>query len=131
MMRKLAVTVFALSLAAFGCGSDSGTKTPDSATPLDSAKPDTTVPNTDGPAVADVPIGTEVQVALDGAKIEVQAVDSPLDTDAPGIAQAPQVLDTAKAVDTQGIDGAKPVIDGGLDTKPVIDAGGVDGGSAG
>ena len=136
MMRKLAVTVFALSLAALGCGSDSGTKTTDSAVtpPLDGAKADTIVPNTDSP-VADVPIGTEVQVALDGAKIEVSAVDSPLLADqAPGVDQAPQVLDTAKPVDTQVIDGAKP--DAGLDTRPVdsgsaVDSGSLDGGTAG
>ena len=135
MMRKLAVTVFALSLAALGCGSDSGTKTTDSAVtpPLDGAKADTTVPSPD--IIADVPIGAEVQVALDGAKIEVSAVDSPLLADqAPGVDQAPQVLDTAKPVDTQVIDGAKP--DAGLDTRPVdsgsaVDSGSLDGGTAG
>jgi len=128
MMRKLAVTVFALSLAALGCGSDSGTKTDGPVTPaLDGGKTDTTVP-VDG--VADAPIGAETQVALDTASVESQqALDQ-----AQSLDQA-ATLDTSTVVDAHAVDGIKPV-DGGVDTHtPVdsgaVDSGSVDGGSAG
>jgi hypothetical protein len=117
MMRKLAVTVFALSLAALGCGSDSGNKTPDA------------------------PMGPEA--SLDTTKVDVSTPDLPQTLDqaqsldqALGVDQAPPTVDTAKTVDTQGIDGAKPSVDGSVDTKradagAAVDSGSVDGGSAG
>ena len=132
MMRKLAVAVFALSLAAFGCGSDSGNKTnPD--TGAEAGKPDTYTPPVDT-QIADAPIGTEVQP--DTGKLEVANVDTPqLDvaqTDLPS-----QPLDTAKPVDGPGIDSTKPVLDGGVDSQPnpdttsALDAGALDTGSNG
>jgi hypothetical protein len=131
MMRKLAVTVFALSLAAFGCGSDSGTKTTDAPVtpPADGGgKLDTPVPGADVP-VPDAPIVDSP--ALDTAK-DVPAVDvaQVLDQAQP-VDQAPQTLDTAKVVDVQSIDSTKPVVDGGVnDTKAPVDSGStVDSGS--
>ena len=126
MMRKLAVTVFALSLAALGCGSDSGTKTPDTGVALDTGKTDTITPATDT-QIADAPIGPEV---------DVPAVDTPQVLDVAQTDLPSQPLDT-KAVDSPGIDGTKPVLDGGvdsqpkLDTNPALDAGATDAGSHG
>ena len=54
MMKKLAATVFVLSLAAFGCGSDDGTPKKDAAPKLD-AGPDTQVAP-DVPIQPDTPI---------------------------------------------------------------------------
>jgi hypothetical protein len=133
MMRKLAVTVFALSLAALGCGSDSGTKTPDTGVALDTGKTDTVTPATDT-QIADAPIGPEVQ--LDTAKVDVPAVDTPQVLDVAQTDLPSQPLDT-KAVDSPGIDSTKPVLDGGvdsqpkLDTNPALDAGATDAGSHG
>lgn len=147
MMRKLAVTVFAFSLSALGCGSDSGTKaTPDTAVAIDAGKTDVVSPDAQ---VADAPNGPEAQVVLDAAKLDLpavdqaQVIDQALVTDqaqvidqAKAIDQAPPAIDTAKSVDTQGIDGPKPVLDGGVDIRVVdsgatVDSGSVDGGSAG
>jgi hypothetical protein len=138
MMRKLAVTAFALSLAALGCGSDSGTKpTPDTGVALDGAKTDV-VSQDVGQTPDVVPAGPEVQVALDGPSADVPLVlDSPVLLDqAQVLDQAPQiVVDAPKQVDTQAIDGPKPVLDGGVETPRVdsgaVDSGSVDGGSAG
>ena len=136
MMRKLAVTVFALSLAALGCGSDSGTKTPDAAVSPDGQKPvDTTVPIADGPTVADAPIGVEAQAPLDTAKVETPAVavdSTPVLDVAQGADQAPSTLDTGK-VDSQVIDTIKPAVDSGapVDSGSTVDSGKVDGGTVG
>ena len=139
MMRKLAVTVFTLSLAALGCGSDSGTPPgPDTGVPAEAgAKTDVVVNPSLDTQVADAPVGPEVQVALDGPKLDVPVVvDSPSDQ-AQVVDQAPQIVDGPKPVDTQpAIDGPKPALDGGVDTQRVdsgaaVDAGGVDGGAAG
>jgi hypothetical protein len=117
MMRKLAVTVFALSLAALGCGSDSGTKT----TPDTGVGAEAGHPSVDS-QIADAPIGAETQVPLDTAKVDVQVVDAPQVLD-----QAPAVdvpaIDTPKAVDGPGIDSTKPVLDGGVDSQPKVDTG--------
>ena len=61
MMRKLAVTVFALSLAAFGCGSDSGNQNNDlGGGSTDGAAKDT-APAVDV-AQTDAPIGVDTSV---------------------------------------------------------------------
>jgi hypothetical protein len=141
MMRKLAVTVFALSLAALGCGSDSGNKTPDTGVAIDGAKTDVVTPNPDIAQTPDAPMGPEA--SLDTTKVDVSTPDLPQTLDqaqsldqALGVDQAPPTVDTAKTVDTQGIDGAKPSVDGSVDTKradagAAVDSGSVDGGSAG
>jgi hypothetical protein len=135
MMRKLAVTAFALSLAALGCGSDSGTKpTPDTGVAIDSAKPDVVTTPTDT-ATPDLTI----QVTPDTGTPDLAAVDAAIVPDvAQTVDQAPPIVDTAKSVDVQGIDGAKPVLDGGaadtqhpdtqrVDSGASVDAGSVDG----
>ena len=137
MMKKLVVTVFALSLTALGCGSDDGGK-------KDAARPDgppgaevqTDTPiQPDGPLTgpevqADKPIGPEVQ-AVEVQRVEVQAVE----------VQAVEVgIDTARVEAQRPVDGGTPDapigIDGGkLDAPPAEAAkpidGGVDVGSAG
>jgi len=135
-MRKLAVTLFALSLAALGCGSDSGTKTPDSAVSPDGGKtPDAYVaPGVDaGPTPDTSSTGAEVQVQVDTQKVETQVADAPVDQ-----AQIPDTapLDGLKGIDVQGIDGTKPVLDGGADAPKIdadaaADADSVDGGTVG
>jgi hypothetical protein len=134
MMRKLAVTVFALSLAALGCGSDSGTPAPDTGAPIDGAK----TPNLDTAQVPDVSWGPEVQASLDVSTPDLpQTIDQAQGLDqAQAVDQATPVIDTQKPVDTQAIDSTKPVLDGGVDTQRVdsgatVDSGSVDGGSAG
>jgi len=118
MMRKLAVTVFALSLAALGCGSDSGTKpSPDTGVGGETGKADTVSPS--DKEVVDAPAGNEVQ--LDTAKADVSALDAPA-VDAPPSVDLPAV-DTSKSVDTPAVDGAKPVVDGGVDSAPAVDTG--------
>ena len=138
MMRKLAVTVFALSLAALGCGSDSGTKTPDSAAVgLDGGKTDTTVAPIDTSA-ADVAMG-EVQSQMDTAKPDSTVSETGAFDQAQGL-DSPPVIDGAKGTEVQGevqgIDGSKPVIDGGVDAPQsdaatAVDAGSVDAGTLG
>ncbi len=128
MMKKLAVTVFALSLTALGCGSDSGTKT-------DAAKPDTKPPVEVQPQ-PDVPVagpeaGPEAQPDLNKGPDLAQPIDvaKPIDV-------AP--VDLAKPVDVGQIDGGtdapiNPAIDGAApDTQPSeagapIDGGAIDG----
>jgi hypothetical protein len=138
MMRKLAVTVVALSLAALGCGSDSGTKTPDASPKLDVAKADVS-PGPEVQAIPDAPVGQEVQVPLDTAKLDVSAPDVPQIIDQATPVDQALPIDVPNAVDVQPVDGPKPV-DGGaphLDAQPKVDSGstvdtrGVDGGAAG
>ena len=136
MMRKLAVTVFALSLAALGCGSDSGTKTPDSAVTPDGGKtPDAYVAQgVDAPAPDTTSMGAEVQIDTQkGGETQQVVADVPVD-------QAPlQTLDTApvdglKGVDAEGVDGSKQLLDSGADAPKVdaaVDTGNVDGGTVG
>jgi hypothetical protein len=136
MMRKLAVTVFALSFVAFGCGSDSDTTTPDAGKTIDSSA-----------ANKDVGVGPEVQVTVDSA-VDVASPDGAID-------QAPQIIDAGidstggttsdVAIDVGqtgaevgidglktttvdggidgGIDGSVGHVDGGIDTGAVIDTG--------
>ncbi len=136
MMKKLAVTVFALSLAAIGCGSDSGTpakkdatvdtKTIDSQS-IDTVKTDTAIgPEAGAETQADKPISpdqavdqvvppVDVQPTIDGQPIDVQpTVDGP-------------------KRDTTPIDAIQPPVDGGpkLDVQPAVDGGSVDVASVG
>ena len=136
MMRKLAVTVFALSLAALGCGSDSGTKPVDTGVAAEAGKTDTGVtPVADAPATPDVFVGGEVQAPLDTQKVEAPVPDAPVLLDqALPLDTAP--LDGPKGPDLQGIDGPKPLLDSGADAPkadagPAVDAGSVDGGTVG
>jgi hypothetical protein len=124
MMRKLAVTVFVLSLAALGCGSDDGTP----------AKTDTGVPSVDGPAAKqdvnkDTPT-TDAPATPDQA-IDVVTPDAPaIDVAASEAGQPGEVgkTDVKPVVDVQTIDQGKPDLDGG---KTPVDGGApVDGGSA-
>jgi hypothetical protein len=128
MMKKLAVTLFALSLTALGCGSDSGTKT-DAAPKLD------TPPGVEVALTPDVPVtpgpeaGPEAQLDNASAPIDV-AIDQVKPTDV--------AIDQATPIDVATpIDGAVDArIDGGaVDVQPseaghAID-GGVDSGSVG
>jgi hypothetical protein len=126
MMRKLAVTVFVLSLAAVGCGSDSGT-----------------------------PSKSDTSVQPDGAKAEVAVVpDAPANQDSADVAVGPETtppVDTAQSEANTVLDGGKadtqvvdvtPTVDGGADSKGIdsgttldtgtpVDGGAVDTGSAG
>jgi len=147
MMKKLVVTLFALSLTALGCGSDDGGKK-DAAPKLDTppgaeVQPQTDVPITKtdvpvtGPEVqVDKPIGPEVQ-AVEVQAVEVQAVEVQKVE-----VQAVEVGIDGKPIDVQPkVDGGTPDvpvgIDGGkADTQQPTEAGkaidgGVDGGSAG
>lgn len=90
MIRKLAVTVFAMSLTLVGCGSSSTSKKPDAATDgitaADVAKdtgftPDTKLVDTGlagDTMVADTAVDTSVSV--DGAKLDVASDTTPADT---------------------------------------------------
>ena len=124
MMRKLAVTVFALSFAAFGCGSDSGTKTIDSAVPDGAGKTDVVVtPGVDGP-VTDVAQGLETQPVLDTAKVDTTVVDVSQTLDQASVDTSS--VDGAKGVDGPAVDGGKTTVDGG---KTTVDGGSIDTGS--
>lgn len=130
MMKKLAVAVFALSLSAFGCGSDDGGKN-DAAPKLDGLPGVEVLPQTDTPLQNDAPQkfdvtpdSTKLDVAIDqGAKLDTAPVDT-------------AAVDTATIDQAQGIDGPAVKLDGGtLDTQAgeagkAID-GGIDGGSVG
>jgi len=138
MMKKLAVTVFALSFTALGCGSDDGGKK-DAAPKLDTlpgaeVQVDTPI-QPDGPlsgpeVQADKPIGPEVQAvevqAVEVQRVEVQAVEAGIDT---ARVEAQPPVDGGTPDAPIGIDGGK------LDAPPAEAAkpidGGVDGGSAG
>jgi len=136
MMRKLAVTVFALSFAALGCGSDSGSKTPDTAvTPDGGPKAEVAGPVVDATGTPDIAMG-ETQPPVDTAKVETAGPDVPQVLDqAAGEASAP--IDGVKGVDGSAIDGPKTTVDGGVDAKGVdggsttVDSGSVDSASVG
>ncbi len=120
MMRKLAVTVFVVSLAALGCGSDSGTPN----------KPDTAVPGIDGPAAKtdgrDVALPTEAgpEVTTEaGQTTEAGAKKDVLPTEA-GLGEAGTTLEVQK--DTT----PSTKLDGGVDSQPqTTEAGSVDTGA--
>jgi hypothetical protein len=115
MMKKLAVTVFVLSLAAVGCGSDGTTPKKDGGT---DAKTDVaTQPDTNQP---DKAMGTEVQVSGP----EVQA-DKPIPVDVTTPDTTPKV--EVQTTEAGGIDGSGTGIDGaGNDAPVMIDGGTVD-----
>jgi len=135
MMRKLAVTVFALSLAALGCGSDSGTKPVDTGVASEAGKTDTTPTPGIDTSLADAPMGPDLSVALDTAKVDSTAVDVTTGMDQAQVLDTAQVIDGPKGVDAQGIDGPKVQLDGGVDLRvdagKALDSGSVDAGTAG
>jgi hypothetical protein len=93
MMRKLAVTVFVLSVAALGCGSDSGDK-PDTGTVVEAGQKDM-APGPDQ-AMGTPDMGTDM-----GSTAEVMA---PVDT---------QMVDTGSVV---------VPVDGGVDSGSAVDS---------
>jgi hypothetical protein len=136
MMKKLAVTLFALSLAAFGCGSDSGEKKPD--TGVDAPKTDTQ-PKLDGqpdqPPLPGPEAGAEVKTDIP-IQVDQDSVDVSKPVDVQSI---DQVTVDGGTVDANQPDKPAPVLDGGkVDVQPteaqppVIDgAKPVDGGATG
>jgi hypothetical protein len=110
MMKKLAVTVFALSLAAIGCGSDSGSK-PDAAGKTDGPPGAETQVIPDAPPKLDV-----IQPGLETGQPDKPAVEVNV-PDAPAVDQA--------GIDAPAIDSSTPGLDGGIDA-PAIDGGTVD-----
>lgn len=125
MMRKLAVTVFALSLAALGCGSDSGTNTVDTGVAAEAGKTDTTPTPGADTSLADAPLGAD---ALDTAKADSQAADIPVGIDQAQGLDTAQGIDAPNVIDVQGIDGPKVQLDSSVDSRR-NDAGGIDTGS--
>jgi hypothetical protein len=126
MMRKLAVTVFVLSLAAMGCGSDDGTP----------AKADTAV-SADGSSVK-LDVNKDVPNTPDSPATPDLAIDQAPTPDGPAIDVKPSVdvqageaggkQDVKPTVDVQTVDQGKTELDGG---KTPVDGGvPVDGGSA-
>ena len=114
MMKKLAVTVFAFSLAALGCGSDDGGKK-DAAPKLDTQPPGAEVQ-----VIPDAPVKLDTQQP----GIETGQPDkpvSPLEVNPPDV---PAPIDVA--IDQPAlIDGPTPKLDGGSDA-PAIDGGAID-----
>ena len=136
MMRKLAVTVFALSLAALGCGSDSGTKPVDTGVSSEVGKtPDAYVAPGVDTGAADAPMGPETQPSVDAGKIDGTVADAPA-IDQAQVDTAPQAVDAPKGIDVQAIDSPKTPIDGGVDAPQAdavkaVDGGSVDAGNGG
>jgi hypothetical protein len=118
MMRKLAVTVFAaLSFAALGCGSDSGTKSPDAY-----VAPGTEAGQKDTGSKDQAQQGSEVQAngPEAGLGIEAGKVDgtvAPVDQ-APPVDQVVAPVDGPKAP----VDGTVKPVDGGVgvDATPAV-----------
>jgi hypothetical protein len=115
MMRKLALTVFAMSLTLAGCGSSSSTKKTDAATDAvtvaDTSKADVvvfgdTAPKTDTVVIGDAP-----------------AADVAVDAVVPTDVITPTDVTAADVTPSDARDGAvaetKPV-DGKIDTTPVV-----------
>lgn len=131
MMKKLAVTVFVLSLAAFGCGSDDGTPErkdsgPDtgkdtSTQKLDTIQADKPMPGPEaGPeAQADKPVPID-EGRLDAGAVDVEPIDQ-------GTVDGGEIDGGAPDKPVTPPDG--PAIDGGEE----LDGGGttVDGGTVG
>ncbi len=151
MTRKLAVTVFALSLAALGCGSDEGTpvKT-DTSVAQDGPKtidavlgPDSPAPTPDtalGPDAALNPdtaiVNPDAGPAVEAGKLDVQGLDlQPIsdvarpdgrEVDRPEIGQP----DGGVRLDVQAPDTVQPLLDGGADAQVTEAAPALDGGPA-
>ena len=114
MMKKLGVTVFAISLTAFGCGSDDGGK-------KDAARPDgppgaEVQVQPDSPIQTDLPVGPEVQA------------DQPITPDSRPSAEVQPVVDVQPG--ETGMDAGEsidmqPEVDGGTSDAPM----GMDGGT--
>jgi len=154
MMRKLAVTVFAISFAALGCGSDSGTP--------NTVDTGTTTPGVDSGVKKDTSATPDVYVAVDTSSVPDVFV-APVDTAKLDVTVAPvdvavsddtnTQVDVGQTVDASvktdvlapAVDGPKPSIDTAVDsgeTQKAVDSGaavdsdkgvdgGVDGGSVG
>jgi hypothetical protein len=107
MMKKLVVTVFAVSLAALGCGSDDGTPNKDS-----------------GPKLDGLP-GLEVQV--NGPEVQVNGPE--VQVSGPEVGAPDKAPDVNVPIDgTTVVDGGAPdqpivIIDGGDIDAPVTEAG--------
>jgi hypothetical protein len=129
MMRKFAIAVFALSLTALGCGSDSGTTTPDA-----QADGVATPPAAEAGAGRDVATASEVATPVVDAFVADVAV--PSDLAVPDVAlplDVAQPTDVAQVIEAGNKDAA-PALDGG--TAGAVDAGkdaapALDGGTAG
>jgi len=118
MIRKLSVTVLALSFAALGCGSDNGTP-PKEAGPPDVAPrdigvgPDLTPPPPDLKPTPDVPQQPDVAAPDLPMGPDVPKGEAGLGVDGPGV-------DVETVVDTGGLQGEAqepdlaPAIDGGI-----------------
>jgi hypothetical protein len=138
MMRKFAIAVFALSLTALGCGSDSGSSAPDAANAVDGSA----TPGAEAGAPKDgaTPVDGKA-LGLDGAAVEVAVSDvastpdaaSPTDLAKP--TEAGQVVEAGKLDVAPAVDGG-PRLDGGAvdsntaDAPAPSDAGAVDAGTA-
>jgi len=136
MMKKLAVTIFALSFAALGCGSDDGTPNKDSGPKLDGLPglevqvngPEVQVNGPEvqvnGPEVGAPDKAPDVNVPLDGTTVlDAGAPDVPIVIIDGGI-DAP-VTEAGRTVDTRVVD-AKAT-----EAGPAVDGGAVDVGSRG
>jgi len=112
MMKKLAVTVFVASIAAFGCGSDDGTPVKTDGgkdtRSVDAQSIDVQV-KTDLPVVnRDAPLGSETQPDV--------SVD-----------QGPQQIDTSATIDAEKAIDSESVLDVGKPDMPVMPS--IDGGA--
>jgi hypothetical protein len=113
MMRKLAVTVFAISLTALGCGSDSGTPAKNDAG--DAAKaPSAEVGVTPDVGGAKDVAASETTTPIDGAKPDVPTTEAAQVVEAGQVGEAGQNLDGKR-------DSSAP-----LDVTPRFDGGAVD-----
>jgi hypothetical protein len=138
MMKKLAVTVFVLSLTAVGCGSDNGTPAKKDSAPPDTKVTDTATqpdaPPVNGPEVGkDVAVGPEVTADKPVTEEVTQPVEvGPVDVQ-PGEAQPPvdvAPVDVSKDVPPPPLDVRTPDVPPSEAAPPVVD-GGVDGRSVG
>jgi septal ring-binding cell division protein DamX len=140
MMRKLAVTVFVVSLAALGCGSDNGTPTrTDTGVTPDGSKP-TDVANKDVASGPDTAINPDLgpDVAQGGSEAGTQ-IEVPVVTGEVGRSEANPAIDAGKDLGKDGtsIDQQPTQLDGGtdagsrIDSGASVDGGAVDGGAQG
>lgn len=148
MTRKLAVTLFALSLAAFGCGSDEGTpaKT-DTSVAQDGPKtidavlgPDSPAQTPDAPLGPDAPLNPDTAIvnpdaspAVEAGKLDVQGLEAQqvVEVGRPDGREAgrPEIGQPESGVrlEVQAPDTVQPVLDGGVDAQvteaaPALDA---------
>jgi hypothetical protein len=130
MMRKLAVTVFVLSVAALGCGSDSGKETPDTGVAAEvggqkDMGQDQATMTPDAETTVDMGTASEANPSVDGAMVDGSVVVDG------GVADAPAADGPATHVDGGSVDGGAgdmaPAVDGGakLDTA-ASEAGSID-----